>query len=101
MGGRALTSAAGNVRRAALLLPRVQLLVLAVVLPLSVDASAQAGRGTEPLARIAYVKWTCAHYLSSIVSADVAGRHREMITKPERCRHFGADEYPRSDEWPR
>jgi dipeptidyl aminopeptidase/acylaminoacyl peptidase len=78
----------------------VQLLVLLTAVALFARASAQATPATR-LAQILYVKWTCAHYLSAIVSADVAGRHRELITAPARCRRFGPDEFPREDRWAR
>jgi dipeptidyl aminopeptidase/acylaminoacyl peptidase len=80
--------------------PRIGLLALAVVLPCALNASAHADLEAQPLARIAYLKWTCGHQLSSIVTADLLGRRRETITRPERCRHFGEDELSRDDYWP-
>lgn len=79
---------------------RISLLVLAVALPLSLSSSVQANQDTQPFARIAYVKWVCRDDMSVIVAADVTGRHREMITRAERCRHFGADEAGREDHAP-
>src|SRR3954447_12905339 len=76
------------------------LLALVFVLPFSVSASVQAARGKQPFARIAYLKSGCADNLSWILAADVAGRHREVITRPERCRRFRDDELPRQDSSP-
>src|SRR5436190_17528993 len=79
--------------------PLLGVVVGVVVLPFAAGASVQPD--PQSLVRIAYVKWVCGDRLSVIVAADVAGRHREVITRPERCRHFGEGEFGREDRSPR
>jgi Tol biopolymer transport system component len=77
--------------------PVVGVVLFALGLPFAVNATQAAPKSRV---RIAYVKPLCGGHLSIIVAADASGRHREVITTPERCRHFGENEFGREDGSP-
>jgi dipeptidyl aminopeptidase/acylaminoacyl peptidase len=82
------------------LLVRTTVVVACVIaLPFALEAGGRILLA-QPGATFAYVRWTCGDHTSSISAADSAGKRRESITKPERCRHFGPDEFGREDHLP-